>query len=71
MVVCEFWCGSVLETLPSLSRGLVVVPWFGLVMVHGVDWCWMVCIFSFVVFVAVLWYALGVVRFQSAVEGLL
>ena len=71
MVVCEFWCGSVLETLPSLYLGLVEVPWFGLVMVHGVDWSWMVCVFSFVVFVVVLWCALRVVRFQSAVVGLL
>ena len=39
MVVCGFWCGSVLESLPSLSLVVfVAAPWCGKVVIHGV-WC--------------------------------
>ena len=70
-IIHGFWCGSALESLPSLSRGLAATPWCGLVVVLGVDRCWRVWVFSLVVFMAVPWYGLWVVRFRSAMMGLL
>ena len=65
-VIHGFWNGSAFESLPSLTRGLAVVPWCGLVVVRGVDRRWRVWVFSLVVFMAVPWCGLRVVRFQSA-----
>ena len=65
-VIHGFWNGSAFESLPSLARGLAVVPWCGLVVVRGVDRRWRVWVFSLGVFMAVPWCGLRVVRFQSA-----
>ena len=63
----DFWCGSTLESLPSLSRGLCggTVVW-----VSGDSWV-LVWVFSLVVFLAVTWCGLGMVRFRSTMVGFL
>ena len=63
----DFGCGLALESLPSLSRGLCGGT---MVWVSGDSWV-LVWVFSLVVFVAVTWCGLGMVRFQTTMVGFL
>ena len=67
MVVRGFWCGLALESLPSLSYDFYSSA---MVWVSGDSWV-LVWVFSLVVFVAVTWCGLGMVRFRSTMVGFL